>query len=155
VSFETASDFQALIKTDFGTWRPNILICLSLVAWGIGFGWLGVHTPSKWEIATGLYIVGRANSSLTSCMESRLTSISHCIPDNPNFLDSSVRNISSRRQSQKADKISASLDWHETLQSFAERLKNTRPERSPGQTMIMPTLSCDPSFPICRSISLL
>ncbi|RDL33695.1 Autophagy-related protein [Venustampulla echinocandica] len=43
---------------DFGTWRPNILIVLSLVAWGVGFGWLGVHDPSKWEIATGLYIVG-------------------------------------------------------------------------------------------------
>ena len=33
---------------DFGTWRPNILIALSLFAWGIGFGWLGVHDPSKW-----------------------------------------------------------------------------------------------------------
>lgn len=44
---------------DFGTWRPNILIFLSLIAWGIGFGWLGVHDPSKWQIATGLYIVGR------------------------------------------------------------------------------------------------
>ncbi|KAH6673698.1 putative autophagy protein [Halenospora varia] len=43
---------------DFGTWRPNILIGLSLIAWGIGFGWLGVHEPAKWEIATGLYIVG-------------------------------------------------------------------------------------------------
>ncbi|KAE8444004.1 hypothetical protein EG329_001133 [Mollisiaceae sp. DMI_Dod_QoI] len=43
---------------DFGTWRPNILIVLSLVAWGIGFGWLGVHDASKWEVATGMYIVG-------------------------------------------------------------------------------------------------
>src|ERR1700739_3396467 len=43
---------------DFGTWRPNILIGLSLVAWAIGFGWLGVHDASKWEAATGLYIVG-------------------------------------------------------------------------------------------------
>ncbi|KAG9231206.1 putative autophagy protein [Amylocarpus encephaloides] len=43
---------------DFGTWRPNILIGLSLLAWGSGFGWLGVHEPSKWEVATGLYIVG-------------------------------------------------------------------------------------------------
>ena len=43
---------------DFGTWRPNILTGLSLVAWGIGFGWLGVHDASKWKIATGLYIVG-------------------------------------------------------------------------------------------------
>lgn len=45
--------------TDFGTWRPNILIGLSLVAWGIGFGWLGVHDESKWKIGAGLYIVGR------------------------------------------------------------------------------------------------
>ncbi|CZR62495.1 related to autophagy protein (Atg22) [Phialocephala subalpina] len=28
---------------------------LSLVAWGIGFGWLGVHDPSKWQIATGIF----------------------------------------------------------------------------------------------------
>lgn len=48
-----------LTRPDFGTWRPNILIGLSLVAWGIGFGWLGVHTPEKWEIAAGMYIVGR------------------------------------------------------------------------------------------------
>ncbi|KAF8849980.1 MFS general substrate transporter [Acephala macrosclerotiorum] len=46
---------------DFGTWKPNILIGLSLVAWGIGFGWLGVHDSSKWPVATGMYIVGREN----------------------------------------------------------------------------------------------
>jgi len=28
------------------------------VAWGVGFGWLGVHTPDKWKIGCGLYIVG-------------------------------------------------------------------------------------------------
>ncbi|KAH0537071.1 hypothetical protein FGG08_006112 [Glutinoglossum americanum] len=43
---------------DFGTWRPNILIVLSIIAWAVGFGWLGVHTPDKWEVATGMYIVG-------------------------------------------------------------------------------------------------
>lgn len=43
---------------DFGTFRPNILIVLSLVAWGIGFGWLGVHTVDKWQTGLGLYIVG-------------------------------------------------------------------------------------------------
>ena len=48
------------MEVDFGTWRPNILIGLSLVAWGIGFGWLGVHDPSKWEVATGMYIVGNS-----------------------------------------------------------------------------------------------
>jgi hypothetical protein len=48
---------------DFGTWRPNILIGLSLVAWGVGFGWLGVHDASKLEIAGRIYIVGRETSS--------------------------------------------------------------------------------------------
>ncbi|CAK4031944.1 Autophagy-related 22 [Lecanosticta acicola] len=43
---------------DFGTFRPNILIVLSLIAWGIGFGWLGVHTENDWHIGLGLYIVG-------------------------------------------------------------------------------------------------
>lgn len=43
---------------DFGTWRPNILIGLSIIAYGIGFGWLGVHDPEKWHVAIGLYMVG-------------------------------------------------------------------------------------------------
>lgn len=43
---------------DFGTFRPNILIVLSLIAWGLGFGWLGVHHEGQWKIGLGLYIVG-------------------------------------------------------------------------------------------------
>ncbi|KAL8737418.1 MAG: hypothetical protein Q9181_001697 [Wetmoreana brouardii] len=43
---------------DFGRSRPNILIVLSILAFGVGFGWLGVHTANKWEIAAGMYIVG-------------------------------------------------------------------------------------------------
>jgi MFS-type transporter involved in bile tolerance (Atg22 family) len=43
---------------DFGHWRPNILIGLSIVAYAIGFGWLGVHTSDKWQVGVGLYIVG-------------------------------------------------------------------------------------------------
>jgi len=43
---------------DFGKWRPNILIVLSILAWGIGFGWLGIHDQSKWKVGTGMYIVG-------------------------------------------------------------------------------------------------
>ena len=43
---------------DFGYWRPNILIVLSIIAYAIGFGWLGVHTSDKWQIGVGLYIVG-------------------------------------------------------------------------------------------------
>ncbi|KAL2049363.1 hypothetical protein ABVK25_010373 [Lepraria finkii] len=43
---------------DFGHSRPNILIVLSIVAFAIGFGWMGVHTANKWHVAAGLYIVG-------------------------------------------------------------------------------------------------
>ncbi|KAJ5569617.1 uncharacterized protein N7459_009047 [Penicillium hispanicum] len=43
---------------DFGHWRPNILIALSIVAYAIGFGWLGVHTQDQWRVGVGLYIVG-------------------------------------------------------------------------------------------------
>ncbi|KAJ6103813.1 hypothetical protein N7486_004035 [Penicillium sp. IBT 16267x] len=43
---------------DIGNWRPNILIILSIIAYAIGFAWLGVHTKEKWEIGVRLYIVG-------------------------------------------------------------------------------------------------
>ncbi|KIW15079.1 hypothetical protein PV08_07866 [Exophiala spinifera] len=43
---------------DYGRWRPWILIFWSIVAFALGFGWLGVHTQDKWPIATGLYMVG-------------------------------------------------------------------------------------------------
>jgi MFS-type transporter involved in bile tolerance (Atg22 family) len=43
---------------DFGNWRPNILIALSIIAYAIGFAWLGVHTEDNWHIGVGLHIVG-------------------------------------------------------------------------------------------------
>jgi hypothetical protein len=43
---------------DYGRWRPWILIVWSIVAFGIGFGWLGVHHPDQWQIGVGLYMVG-------------------------------------------------------------------------------------------------
>ncbi|KAJ5701083.1 autophagy protein, partial [Penicillium malachiteum] len=43
---------------DFRNWRPNILIVLSIVAYALGFAWLGVHTADKWQIGVGLYIIG-------------------------------------------------------------------------------------------------
>ena len=50
---------RPLTLIDFGRSRPNILIVLSILAFAIGFGWLGIHTANKWEVATGMYIVGR------------------------------------------------------------------------------------------------
>ena len=46
-------------RLDYGRSRPNILIAVSILAFAIGFGWMGVYTPDKWQAATGLYIVGR------------------------------------------------------------------------------------------------
>ncbi|EXJ94621.1 hypothetical protein A1O1_03017 [Capronia coronata CBS 617.96] len=43
---------------DYGRWRPWILVFWSVVAFALGFGWLGVHTEDKWPVATGLYMVG-------------------------------------------------------------------------------------------------
>lgn len=50
---------------DFGTGRRWILLVWSVIAYGIGFGWLGVHDPEKWEIAAALYIVGLIAYQLT------------------------------------------------------------------------------------------
>ncbi|CAM1506274.1 Fc.00g059150.m01.CDS01 [Cosmosporella sp. VM-42] len=50
---------------DFGTGRRWILIVWSIIAYGIGFGWLGVHHPNQWKYATGLYVVGLISYQLT------------------------------------------------------------------------------------------
>ncbi|KAI0008004.1 autophagy-related protein 22-like protein [Xylariaceae sp. FL0662B] len=50
---------------DFGSGRRWILVFWSLVAFGIGFGWLGVHEPSEWRAAAGLYMVGLVCYQLT------------------------------------------------------------------------------------------
>lgn len=43
---------------DFGTGRRWILIFWSLVAFGVGFAWLGVHRPEQWHTAVVLYMLG-------------------------------------------------------------------------------------------------
>lgn len=43
---------------DYGSWRPYILIFWSIVAFGLGFGWLGVHREDLWPVGTGMYMVG-------------------------------------------------------------------------------------------------
>lgn len=60
ISFAIQSVLFLLLGSmaDYGTWKPWILIFWSIVAFALGFGWLGVHTEEKWRIATGLYMVG-------------------------------------------------------------------------------------------------
>lgn len=43
---------------DYGKWRPWILTFWSVVAFALGYAWLGVHTSDKWHIGVGLYMVG-------------------------------------------------------------------------------------------------
>ena len=50
---------------DFGTGRRWVLLVWSVVAYGIGFGWLGVHDPEHWRVGVGLYIVGLIAYQLT------------------------------------------------------------------------------------------
>lgn len=50
---------------DFGSGRRWVLVIWSVIAYAIGFAWLGVHDPSKWQIAAGLYIVGLIAYQLT------------------------------------------------------------------------------------------
>ncbi|KAI1328102.1 autophagy-related protein 22-like protein [Xylariaceae sp. FL0255] len=50
---------------DFGTARRWILLFWSILAYAIGFAWLGVHDPSKWQQGIALYIVGLICYQLT------------------------------------------------------------------------------------------
>ena len=51
--------FSELRQADFGTWRPNILIGLTVVMIAVSFAWLGVHSLNEWETGAALYILGR------------------------------------------------------------------------------------------------
>lgn len=42
---------------DFGTWRPWILIFWSVVAFALGFAWMGVHTAERWPAGIALYML--------------------------------------------------------------------------------------------------
>ena len=49
---------MSFLSPDFGNWRPNILIVMTLLSIAVGFSWLGVYTPDKWMSAAVLYILG-------------------------------------------------------------------------------------------------
>ncbi|QUC17660.1 uncharacterized protein UV8b_01901 [Ustilaginoidea virens] len=50
---------------DFGTGRRWVLLIWSVVAYGIGFGWLGVDDAGEWGVGVGLYVVGLIAYQLT------------------------------------------------------------------------------------------
>ncbi|KAI0433247.1 autophagy-related protein 22-like protein [Xylaria sp. FL1042] len=50
---------------DFGSGRRWVLFFWSVVAFGVGFAWLGVHSPDRWRAGVALYIVGLICYQLT------------------------------------------------------------------------------------------
>ncbi|PNY27033.1 Autophagy-like protein 22 [Tolypocladium capitatum] len=50
---------------DFGTGRRWVLLVWSVVAYAVGFAWLGVHDPARWRVGLGLYVVGLIAYQLT------------------------------------------------------------------------------------------
>lgn len=42
---------------DFGNWNPWVVRGFSILSWALEFGFLGVHTTSKWKLAMALYIL--------------------------------------------------------------------------------------------------
>lgn len=50
---------------DFGSGRRWVLIVFSLLSYGVGFGWLGVHEPAHWQAAAALYMLGLLCYQLT------------------------------------------------------------------------------------------
>ena len=50
---------------DFGTGRRWVLVFWSVVAFAVGFAWLGVHDPSRWKAGAALYVLGLVAYQLT------------------------------------------------------------------------------------------
>ncbi|KAI1364692.1 autophagy-related protein 22-like protein [Xylaria arbuscula] len=50
---------------DFGSGRRWVLIFWSVIAFGVGFAWLGVQVPERWQAGVALYILGLICYQLT------------------------------------------------------------------------------------------
>lgn len=50
---------------DFGSGRRWVLVFWSLIAFGVGFAWLGVQVPERWQAGVALYILGLICYQLT------------------------------------------------------------------------------------------
>lgn len=86
---------------------------LSVVAFGIGFGWLGVHTANKWEIAAGMYIVGR------KCNFVRQTVVfcESVAPLHPSFMILAIRGEGEPRTPSWTYSFASSLDVSKTIRN--------------------------------------
>ena len=108
---------------DFGTWRPNILIAGSIVAYVIGFGWLGVHDADKWRVAVGLYIVGTIAYQMTfTFWNAAFTRLARNTPEMKEKADAYVAGTVTRDEYNFADSLMRSrlANIGLVIQSIAE-----------------------------------
>lgn len=94
---------------DFGHWRPNILIALSIIAYAIGFAWLGVHTQDQWHVGVGLYIVGLiAYQTCLTFWTAAFPGLARNTPEMKNQADAFVAGVISREEYDDADSLKRS-----------------------------------------------
>ena len=108
---------------DFGSWRPWLLIMQSIVAYGVGFGWLGVHDESRWPAAVGLYLVGLIAYQLTfTFWNAAFPGLARNTPEMKDKADSYVAGTITRDEYDYADSIMRSrlANVAYIIQSFAE-----------------------------------
>ena len=108
---------------DFGSWRPWLLIMQSIVAYGVGFGWLGVHDGSKWPAAVGLYIVGLIAYQLTfTFWNAAFPGLARNTPEMKEKADSYVAGAITRDEYDYADSMTRSrlANVAYIIQSFTE-----------------------------------
>lgn len=51
---------------DFGTGRRWVLLAWSIIAYGVGFGWIAVHNSESWKAGVGLYMLGLISYQVTT-----------------------------------------------------------------------------------------
>ncbi|KHN99595.1 Major facilitator superfamily domain, general substrate transporter [Metarhizium album ARSEF 1941] len=51
---------------DFGTGRRWVLLTWSIIAYGVGFGWIAVHDSERWKAGAALYMVGLISYQVTT-----------------------------------------------------------------------------------------
>ena len=108
---------------DFGSWRPWLLIIQSIVAYGVGFGWLGVHEESKWRAAVGLYIVGLIAYQLTfTFWNAAFPGLARNTPEMKDKADSYIAGAITRDEYDYADSMTRSrlANVAFLIQSFVE-----------------------------------
>ncbi|ORX36955.1 putative autophagy protein [Kockovaella imperatae] len=50
---------------DYGRWRGYILTVAQVILWIMQFSLVGIHKPSQWQIANGIYIVGSLAANIS------------------------------------------------------------------------------------------